>query len=238
VSSPAFTPKLAGTYRWVVSYSGDANNAAVAGGCNDVGESTVVSKATPKLATAASPTITLGSGVLTDAATVSGLVSPQASATIDFRLYGPRDPTCAAAPVFQSLGIRLPVSGGRVTTAAFTPTAAGTSRWVASYSGDANNAPMAGACNVPGETAVVAVTAAPTQLSHLKCYGARKAWFAPKSVLLRDQFMQTRSVVTKVTQIWNPVRKNGGKIVHSRPIWSATRRATSARRTSARAPCV
>ena len=48
-----------------------------------------------------------------------------------------------------------PVSGGAVVSATFTPTQPGTYRWVASFSGDANNNPVSGACNDPNETVVV-----------------------------------------------------------------------------------
>ncbi len=161
VTSPAFTPTMAGTYRWIASYSGDANNAPIAGACNDANENVVVSRAAPTIATTASPDIALGAGTLTDNATVSGRVNPQAGATIAFRLYGPNDATCAGTPIFESLGVAYPVAGGAVTSAAFTPTMAGTYRWIASYSGDANNAPIAGACNDANENVVVN-RAAPT----------------------------------------------------------------------------
>jgi hypothetical protein len=41
-SSEPFTPKQGGVYRWRAFYSGDANNNAVAGACNDANESTLV----------------------------------------------------------------------------------------------------------------------------------------------------------------------------------------------------
>jgi hypothetical protein len=44
-SAPAFTPGATGTYRWRASYSGDANNVAVATACNDPNETSVVSPA-------------------------------------------------------------------------------------------------------------------------------------------------------------------------------------------------
>ncbi len=122
VTSAAFTPTSAGTYRWVVSYSGDQNNASISGACNDANESTVVSRATPSIATQASPDITVGAGSLTDTVIVSGRSNPQPGATVDFRLYGPGDATCSGAPVFSDLGVSYPVAGGPVTSAAFTPT--------------------------------------------------------------------------------------------------------------------
>ncbi len=166
VTSAAYTPTAPGTYRWVVSYSGDANNAPVTGACNDANESTVVSQATPQIATTASPNITLGAGTLTDTVVVSGRSNPQPGATVDFRLYAPGDTTCTGNPVFTDLGVAYPVAGGPVTSAAYTPTMAGTYRWVVSYSGDANNAPVAGACNDANETTEVGrVTPAITTLA-------------------------------------------------------------------------
>ena len=164
VTSPAFTPTQAGTYRWVAGYSGDANNAPVSGACNDANETTVVTQATPTLTTMASPDIALGAGQLTDSAAVSGRINPVAGATITFRLYGPDDATCAA-PVFSPAPVNYPVAGGAVTSPAFTPTQAGTYRWIAAYSGDANNAPVSGACNAANETVVVS-RATPTTHHH------------------------------------------------------------------------
>src|SRR5207244_3537510 len=48
-TSNPFTPSQAGTYRWRASYSGDTNNAATATACNDPGETSVITQATPTL---------------------------------------------------------------------------------------------------------------------------------------------------------------------------------------------
>ena len=150
-TSAAFTPTAAGTYRWRAFFSGDANNDPVSGACNDANESTVVSPATPTITTQASAPISLGSGMLTDTATVTGLVNPATGAgagTVEFRLYGPDDSTCTSA-IFISSNRPLTLNGaqsaGTATSAAFTPTAAGTYRWRAFFSGDANNDPVSGA---------------------------------------------------------------------------------------------
>ena len=67
---------------------------------------------------------------------------------------------CTGAPVFTSVVVQ-PIADGPVASAAFAPTQAGTYRWIASYSGDANNLAIAGACNAAGETVnVLAVSAA------------------------------------------------------------------------------
>jgi hypothetical protein len=112
-----------------------------------------VEKATPTLATNASGTITAGNGQLTDTAVVSGLVSP-AGGTVDFRLYGPDDTTCERPPVFESLG-RPVDANGAATSEPYTPKFGGVYRWRAFYSGDANNNPVAGACNDANESTLV-----------------------------------------------------------------------------------
>ncbi len=173
-STPAFTPTQAGTYRWRAFYSGDANNNAVSGACNIASENTVASPAQPAIATVASPNIVLGSGTLTDQATVSGLVSPVTSGpgagTVEFRLYGPADTTCAT-PILTRSTVALTYNAGQTTGSAssapgFTPTQAGVYRWRAFYSGDANNLAVSGTCNDPSESTVVtAAVAIETQAS-------------------------------------------------------------------------
>lgn len=152
VSAPGFTPAALGVYRWIASYSGDAGNAAVAGACNDANESATITTATPTIVTAASAGGLRGT-VLTDQATLSGAFNPTGSIT--FRLYGPNDATCAAAPVFTSNAITVAGNGTYASAPGFTATALGTYRWIAAYSGDGNNAPVAGACNAANETVTI-----------------------------------------------------------------------------------
>jgi hypothetical protein len=119
---------------------------------------TTVLLATPAITTNASADVVLGAGSLSDQATVSGLVSPGATGTVTFRLYGPNDTSCAGAPVFtnsQSLVLNAASTGGTAQSATFTPTAAGVYRWIASYSGDANNMPISGTCGIATETRTV-----------------------------------------------------------------------------------
>lgn len=156
VTSAAFTPTVPGTHRWVATYAGDANNESAVGECGDPAE-TVRVLGTPTIATQASPGVTAGVGQVFDSATVTGRADPQAGATIDFRLYAPGDIDCSRAPVFESLGIDYPVAGGSVRSAAFTPTVAGTYRWVATYNGDANNRSAVGVCGDPTEMVEVTV---------------------------------------------------------------------------------
>ena len=150
-SSGSFTPTALGTYLFVASYGGDANNNAVAGSCGAAGESVVVTMASPSIATTASAGVALG-GTISDSAVLSGGVdTPTGSITFD--AYGPADPTCTGTPAFTSTST---VSGnGTYGSADFTTSAAGTYLFVASYSGDANNAAVTGSCGAAGESVVV-----------------------------------------------------------------------------------
>ncbi len=158
---PVTTPKMdlieplePGTYRWIARYFDDPNNPDLTGACNDPNESFVVTKATPTIPTTASAGFVLGQGSMTDTATVTGRVGPNAGATVQFRLYGPGDGTCTGTPVFQAT-VAQPVANGPVTSPPYTPTTAGTYRWVATYSGDAHNAAVSGSCGDVTEHVVV-----------------------------------------------------------------------------------
>jgi uncharacterized repeat protein (TIGR01451 family) len=155
-TSGDFTPTNTGTYFWVASYSGDANNGSVAGKCGDSGETSTVTKASPSISTDAT-SASLPAGTIHDVATVSGL-SANATGTVTFNLYGPSaSPNCDGAVVFTSTKDLGVVSGGTatVTSAAFTPVTAGKYYWIASYSGDGNNNAKAGQCGAQGETSTV-----------------------------------------------------------------------------------
>ena len=109
----------------------------------------------PTLTTQASPAVTLGAAI-SDTATLSGGLAP--TGTITFTLFGPNNATCTGAAIFTST---VPVSGnGTYPSASFTPTLPGTYRWIANYSGDANNAATANACNAANESVIVAPGAA------------------------------------------------------------------------------
>jgi hypothetical protein len=115
-----------------------------------MGESSVVNKLTPTVSTAASPKTTHLGATVTDTAAVSGGFNP--TGTVTFRFFGPNDSTCATAPVFTSTKT---LSGGSATSNPFVPTIPGTYRWIASYSGDANNNAVVGMCNAANESVAV-----------------------------------------------------------------------------------
>ena len=150
--SPPYQPTAPGTYQAIASYSGDANYAAVTGTCGTVGESVVVTQATPTIRTTASPSVALG-GTISDTAVLTGAFRP--TGTVTFKAYGPGDTGCAT-PLFSS----VEAAGTTTVSAAFKPTTAGTYRWVASYAGDANNAAVAASCADPAEAVTVAAAGA------------------------------------------------------------------------------
>jgi hypothetical protein len=109
---------------------------------------------TPAIVTLPGDTITLGSGeALSDSAILSGGNNP--GGTITFTLYNPTN-----AVVYTDV---VPVSGNGIYSTStgsnpggFLPTTAGTYQWVASYSGDAQNAPASDSLGDEPEAAVVA----------------------------------------------------------------------------------
>ena len=93
-----FAPQNAGTYHWVASFSGDANNLAAVGPCTAANEVSQLAPNQPSITTQASNG-TLG-GTIGDTATLSGLINPVTGAgagTVTFRLYsGPQSDGCTA----------------------------------------------------------------------------------------------------------------------------------------------
>jgi hypothetical protein len=151
-TSGPYTPPLAGSYKWIATYSGDANNEPAVGLCSDAGETVTVTQARPSIVTTASPGVQLNLTV-TDSAVVSGRINPIPGATVTFTFYGVADVTCTAGAIFSSTVVIT--ANGTATSAPYAPAAAGTYRWVATYNGDANNAPVSGACGDAGESVTI-----------------------------------------------------------------------------------
>jgi lysophospholipase L1-like esterase len=112
----------------------------------------IITKATMAslVTTTASGAVTVG-GTINDTATLSGGVGP--TGTITFQLFGPDNATCAGTPAFTST--RTVTGNGAYTSDSFSPSASGTYRWVAAYSGDANNNDAVTGCSDPAESVVV-----------------------------------------------------------------------------------
>jgi outer membrane protein assembly factor BamB len=151
-TSGAFTPAAPGTFYWTAVYNGDANNNTATSGCNAPNETTTVNRASPALATQASAGGAVGV-LISDTATLTGGVTTP-TGSVSFRLYGPNDANCGGAVIFAPV---VPVAGnGTYNSGNFTTTAPGTYRWIADYSGDANNNAVSGTCNAPNESVTIA----------------------------------------------------------------------------------
>src|SRR5205085_779937 len=75
--SPTIHVTVAGTYRWIANYGGDANNSATSNGCNGTNENVVVNPRSPPLSTIfpyAALFRSTGTD-LSDSATLSGATS-------------------------------------------------------------------------------------------------------------------------------------------------------------------
>ncbi len=149
-TSDTFTPSAPGTYYWIASYGGDANNGTSSTKCGDTGETLTVNKVSPTISTQATTPVTIG-GSATDTATLSGGSSPTGSIT--FSVYGPNSSMNCSPLVYTSTAT---VNGnGQYSSGTFTPAAAGTYYWIASYGGDGNNNTAATKCGDTGETLTV-----------------------------------------------------------------------------------
>ena len=97
------TASGAGTYHWIAHFSGDSNNKPVDGECEDENETTVVEKASPEIATEATPTAIVGEKIK-DVATLSGLISPDGTGEVSFDLYKGEDCSEENSPRNPRLG--------------------------------------------------------------------------------------------------------------------------------------
>jgi hypothetical protein len=164
-NSPTFTPSVAGSYKWVATYSGDANNVSVSNSCSDPAEVSTVGKASPALTTDA-VSATVGQPIH-DVAHLTGGSSP--TGTIVWNVFASSDTTCHTPLNAQPSALTVTVNGDRdYTSPNFTPAAAGSYQWVATYSGDANNSSLgvSTACGDPNEVSTVTNNAAPAISLH------------------------------------------------------------------------
>src|SRR3989475_573273 len=143
-TAPSGATPEAGTYYWVASSSGDANNAPAASGCED--EPVTVGKAAPSLRTTQDPASGTVGATFKDKATIAGLFGAKPGGQISWKLYDNKECKSAEGGVVATDGpVAVSANGDYATPSGASPEA-GTYYWVASYSGDANNAPAASGC--------------------------------------------------------------------------------------------
>ena len=158
--SGSFTPRHAGTYRWVAEYSGDARNRAASGTCGERDAKVMVNRAAPTLAVAPSDDVAVG-GKLRGTAVLGGRVFPWVRGYVDFRLYGPGDATCSGPAVFLSAWVAYNPDDPSVTSDPYTPLAPGAYRWKATFSGDPNNKPATSGCSAASVVTAARASAPP-----------------------------------------------------------------------------
>ena len=158
--SGPFPTVVVGTYEWVATYNGDANNNTVTSVCGD--EPVIITQAAPTIATTPSAGGPVGTGI-SDTATVNGGFTPTGNVT--FNLYPPTSPDCTGTPASST----NPLNGGGATSSTFPSTAVGTYHWTATYNGDANNTAVSSPCTAEP---VVITQAAPTIATAASAGGA------------------------------------------------------------------
>ena len=139
-----FAIQNAGTYYWVASFSGDANNKSFTSACND--EPVVVAKNQPSISTTQLP----ASGAI--GITLQG--QGDAVRWRELRRHRVDQLQAVLGSRLRRLGARqrersraISANGDYTTPDGFAIQNAGTYYWVASFSGDANNKSFTSACN-------------------------------------------------------------------------------------------
>jgi len=149
-NSDQVTFTTAGIYYWVASYSGyDHGSTHVPGAQSVCGDEVLtVGKSQTSVTTSLSGADQSGSTIsvpigtsVSDTATISGLTE-DASGTVDFSVYD--NPNCSGDPIWTSTDNA--VLNGAATSGSHTFSSAGTFYWLATYSGDANNASSTSVC--------------------------------------------------------------------------------------------
>jgi LPXTG-site transpeptidase (sortase) family protein len=93
------------------------------------------------------------SGLITDTAHLSG-GNGTLGGTITFDVFAPGDTTCAK-PLSPAPASAIVTGVGNYSSGAFMATSTGNYRWIAHYSGDADNNPVSTSCYDPDETSTV-----------------------------------------------------------------------------------
>ena len=133
----------AGDYYWVASFSGDSNNTSVSSGCND--EKVVVRANQPTIATTQDPASGVIGATYNDKADLEGAANLDGKGTITWTLYPQQD--CKGTPLDTETSSGIGSNGVVETSTGVQLQNAGDYYWVASFSGDSNNASVSSGCN-------------------------------------------------------------------------------------------
>ena len=152
-TTTGFIANTAGTWHWLASYGGDANNSPSSSLCTD--EAVTISKAGPSITTVANPvTGTVGINIPAAGDSVTSLGSAfNPTGSITFTLYS--DATCNTA-VGGMTGNGTILGGVASWSKSWTPVAPGMYYWQASYAGDSNNNSILSACGGANEQIIIA----------------------------------------------------------------------------------
>jgi hypothetical protein len=153
-TSPRYTPTSPGSYTFVAAYSGDANNLAERTPCGIPEQTVSVSRAIPTIEARTVLHATVGASVVTSE-TLSGGLHP--TGTITFTFYQPTDPTCTGRPLLAS-GPEPVAGDATYRSPPFTPPGPGDYRFVAAYSGDADNVALTTDCNAVNQAVLVSLS--------------------------------------------------------------------------------
>ena len=141
--SPTWTPTgTAGTYYFVASYSGDANNGPTVSGC--AADPITVSPQTPTIVTQLSTTETTPGNHVHDTAVLTG-ASATAGGTVTYDVFDKR--SCSSGSGLVASLTPVAVTGADVPDSpSWTPTSPGAYYFVALYSGDVNDNAVTSGC--------------------------------------------------------------------------------------------
>ena len=149
VASGTYTTAAVGTYRWTATYNGDANNLTATSGCQDEQVTTTKAEGTIATVAAGANLVSGTAGLVGDSASFSGAFHP--TGNVVFTLY---NSDCSLSTGITGSGA-ISSAGTASFSSAWTPAAAGTYRWKATYAGDANNAAFATGCQDANEQVTV-----------------------------------------------------------------------------------
>jgi hypothetical protein len=140
--SAAFVPSQVGTFRWIVSYSGDPSHAPTSAGCGNATSN--ASPASPSIASGVTQRLTVGTSFRVTA-TLQGGYTP--GGMITFEIYRRVGAGCAKPVVVGT----APVAGnGTINSGPLVARRPGTYSFGASYSGDAANQGATDPCDPSG----------------------------------------------------------------------------------------